>query len=172
MYLRVQLSRCCCCWRMTKWASCEKTARTERPFKTNNRKQRVESQTQTQSEPEPESANTSILVSCDSRLATWAHCGRHFKNLQLQRRRQLRDHATQNSISLFGVRYSVSFDLISSFSLSFLGTGPGRGGGKVLFELCARWVSIYRCTVFCNLNRIWSPENGAKFSNVFIRQSR
>lgn len=54
----------------------------------------------------------------------------------------------------FAVRYSVSFDLISSFSLSFLGTGPGRGGGKVLFELCARWVSIYRCAVFCNLNRI------------------
>lgn len=149
---------------MTKWASCEKTE-PRRPFKTNNRKQRDELQSDTEAETEPEPEPQTEPEVCQrahvhlgqlrSRLATWAHCGRHFKNLRHDDNYATTRPKIPFRFSVFSLRFRLvsfrffTFDLISSFL--------GRvGGGKVLFELFARW-DTHRCDVFCNLFRIRSP---------------
>lgn len=105
--------------------------RSERPFKTNNRKQRDEPQSEpvTESETEPESARPSW--SAEQSIGDLGALRASFQKSPA--RRQLRDHATQNSISVFSLQSSVSslrFRLVS-FRLisSFLGRA-GQAGAK------------------------------------------
>lgn len=133
-------------WRMTKWLS-------ERAAKRPNRKTIQNKQPKTERRGTGWARErTSILVSCavDWRLGRIA--GVISKSISgTTTTTRPSDHATQNSISLFSLQSPVSFSFVS-FDLisSFL------GGGKVLFELLARW-DTHRCDVFCNLFRIRSP---------------
>lgn len=133
---------------MTKWLS-------ERAAKRPNRKTIQNKQPKTQRDEalaEPESARPSW--SAAQSIGDLGALRASFQKVS-PARRQLRDQATkrprdpkfhfafQSSVSFS----FVSFDLISSFL----------GGGKVLFELFARW-DTHRCDdVFCNLFRIRSP---------------
>lgn len=137
---------------MTKWLSDEVSGlrkdRSERPFKTNNRKQRDRGRDWARE-------RTSILVSwaVDWRLGRIAGVISKISGTTTTTRpRDPKFHFDFQS-SVFGLQSSVSFSFVS-FDFEF--SWPGRGGGKVLFELFARW-DTHRCDVFCNLFRIRSP---------------
>lgn len=140
-------------WRMTKWLS-------ERAAKRPNRKTIQNKQPKTQRDEtlaEPESARPSW--SAAQSIGDLGALRASFQKVS-PARRQLRDQATTRPkipfrFSVFSLQSSVSFSFVS-FDLisSFLGRA---GGGKVLFELFARW-DTHRCDdVFCNLFRIRSP---------------
>lgn len=135
---------------MTKWLSERAAKRPNR--KTIQNKQPKTQRDETQSEPESARPSWSAAQSIGDLGALRAS----FQKVS-PARRQLRDQATTRPkipfrFSVFSLRSSVSFrfvsfDLISSFL----------GGGKVLFELFARW-DTHRCDdVFCNLFHIRSP---------------